>query len=65
MWDNGQIDGGNYWEGYNGTDAFSGPNQDQPGSDGIGDTPVPIPGGPSEDGFPLMAPKIMTPMGIG
>lgn len=38
-WDNGYPSGGNYWDDYSGSDQFSGPNQDQPGSDGIGDTP--------------------------
>jgi uncharacterized repeat protein (TIGR01451 family) len=37
-WDDGYPSGGNYWDTYNGTDIFSGPAQDQPGSDGIGDT---------------------------
>jgi parallel beta-helix repeat protein len=31
--------GGNHWSNYTGVDEKSGPNQDQPGSDGIGDTP--------------------------
>ena len=31
--------GGNYWSNYTGQDKFSGQNQDQPGSDGIGDEP--------------------------
>jgi parallel beta-helix repeat protein len=38
-WDNGYPSGGNYWSDYTGFDYYSGPNQDQPGSDGIGDTP--------------------------
>jgi parallel beta-helix repeat protein len=38
IWDNGYPSGGNFWSDYNGTDAYSGPNQNQPGSDGIGDT---------------------------
>lgn len=38
-WDNGYPSGGNYWSDYAGTDMFSGPGQDIPGSDGIGDTP--------------------------
>jgi len=37
-WDNGYPSGGNYWSDYSGVDLYSGPNQDQPGSDGIGDT---------------------------
>ena len=32
------IHGGNYWNDYTGIDEKSGSNQDQPGSDGIGDT---------------------------
>ncbi|MEM3728576.1 MAG: NosD domain-containing protein [Candidatus Bathyarchaeia archaeon] len=41
-WDNGYPSGGNYWSDYRGVDMRSGPNQDQPGSDGIGDTPYVI-----------------------
>jgi parallel beta-helix repeat protein len=37
-WNASYPDGGNYWSDYNGTDEYSGPNQDQPGSDGIGDS---------------------------
>ena len=36
-WDDGYPSGGNYWSDYTGVDELSGPNQDQPGSDGIGD----------------------------
>lgn len=39
LFDNGYPEGGNHWSDYTGTDNKSGPNQDQPGSDGIGDTP--------------------------
>lgn len=39
FFDNGYPAGGNFWSNYTGTDSKSGPNQDQPGSDGIGDTP--------------------------
>jgi len=38
IWDDGYPSGGNYWSRYNGTDLCSGPYQDEPGSDGIGDT---------------------------
>ena len=44
-WDNGYPSGGNYWggasdqRGYNGTDLYSGPFQNETGSDGVGDTP--------------------------
>jgi len=37
FWSNGTH--GNYWSDYNGTDLFSGVNQTELGSDGIGDTP--------------------------
>ncbi|MCI4323429.1 MAG: right-handed parallel beta-helix repeat-containing protein [Thermoplasmata archaeon] len=50
--------GGNFWTGYSGTDHFSGPEQNEPGSDGIGDTPEPVPnaGAGAVDEYPLMHP---------
>ena len=39
FWDNDYPSGGNYWSHLTEVDYFSGPNQDQPGSDGIGDIP--------------------------
>ncbi len=48
--------GGNYWTGYRGTDERSGPGQDLPGADGIGDTPYTV--GPATDRYPLMVPWI-------
>jgi len=57
IWDNGYPSGGNYWDDYNGVDNFSGPNQDIPGSDGIGDTPYDIPSFvKNEDKYPLIEP---------
>jgi nitrous oxidase accessory protein NosD len=54
-WDDGYPSGGNYWGDYTGVDNYSGVNQDQPGSDGIGDTPYIIPGtATSRDNYPLM-----------
>jgi parallel beta-helix repeat protein len=38
-WDDGYPSGGNYWNNFAGPDEKSGHNQDQPGSDGIIDTP--------------------------
>ncbi len=38
-WDNGYSSGGNYWSDYTGDDIYSGTNQEQLGSDGIGDIP--------------------------
>ena len=55
MWDNGYPSGGNYWSDYSGVDNFKGPNQDIPGSDGIGDTPYII-DVDSQDNYPLMEP---------
>jgi parallel beta-helix repeat protein len=38
IFDNGYPSGGNYWSDYSGADVKKGSNQDQLGSDGIGDT---------------------------
>ncbi len=54
FWDNGYPSGGNYWSDYDGTDVMNGPNQDIPGSDGIGDTPYNITGDSNQDRYPLM-----------
>jgi hypothetical protein len=54
-WDNGYPSGGNYWSDYTGVDLKSGPNQDQSGSDGIGDTPYII-DIVNNDSYPLMGP---------
>lgn len=51
--DNGYPSGGNYWSDYTGVDEKSGPNQDEPGSDGIGDTPY---YGMVLDRYPFMEP---------
>ncbi|MEW6069865.1 MAG: right-handed parallel beta-helix repeat-containing protein, partial [Candidatus Thermoplasmatota archaeon] len=58
-WDYGYPSGGNYWSDYAGIDNYSGPNQDQRGSDGIGDTPYNIPGGTNKDRYPLITPKFV------
>jgi parallel beta-helix repeat protein len=55
VWDHGYPSGGNYWSDYTGVDLKSGPNQDQNGSDGIGDTPYVI-GNNNTDHYPLMMP---------
>ncbi len=56
FWNDSYPSGGNYWSDYAGMDAKSGPSQDQPGSDGIGDQPYPIVGGFRNDTYPLMNP---------
>jgi parallel beta-helix repeat protein len=53
IWDNGYPSGGNYWSLYGGTDLYSGPYQNETGSDGIGDTPYVI-GANNTDRYPLM-----------
>jgi len=52
VWDDGYPSGGNYWSDHTGPDMFSGPNQDQAGSDGIVDTSYTIATG-SVDRYPL------------
>jgi len=53
VWDDGYPSGGNYWSDYSDVDEKSGPNQDQPGSDGIGDTPYVIDEN-NQDNYPLI-----------
>jgi parallel beta-helix repeat protein len=55
IWDDDYPSGGNYWGGYTGQDIYNGPNQNQPGSDGIGDTPYIIDVN-NKDRYPLMNP---------
>ncbi len=60
QWDNGYPIGGNFWSDYSGIDVMNGPNQNLPGSDGIGDTPYVI-DADSDDRYPRMAPTIPLP----
>lgn len=39
VWDDDYPSGGNYWSDYTGVNNFSGPYQNETGSDGIGDAP--------------------------
>jgi len=55
-WDQGYPDGGNYYDEYTGVDSYNGPNQDIPGSDGIGDTPYNITGDSNQDNYPFINP---------
>ena len=55
IWDDGYPSGGNYWSDYTGVDLYSGPYQDETGSDGIGDTPYVIAAN-NTDRYPLMNP---------
>jgi parallel beta-helix repeat protein len=54
-WERSYPSGGNHWSDYTGVDVKSGPNQDQSGSDGIGDTPYVIDNN-NTDHYPLMMP---------
>jgi parallel beta-helix repeat protein len=54
LFDNAYPSSGNYWNDYNGTDAFSGLNQNETGSDGIGDQPYIIYEN-HQDRYPLTA----------
>ena len=55
FWNASYPIGGNYWSDYSGADAFSGPNQDVVGSDGIGDVPYTgILSTGNDDKYPLM-----------
>lgn len=56
VWDDGYPSGGNYWDDYTGADQMHGLAQNQPGSDGIGDTPYMVPSGINKDRYPLMDP---------
>lgn len=53
-WHNGYPSGGNHWGHYSGIDFYRGPDQNEPGSDGIGDTPYVF--GSYSDKYPLMEP---------
>jgi len=55
VWDDGYPSGGNYWSDYTGLDFYSGPHQNETGSDGIGDIPYIIDGN-NTDRYPLIYP---------
>jgi parallel beta-helix repeat protein len=52
-WDDGYPSGGNYWSDYNCTDFYTGPYQNETGSDAICDTPYLIDKN-NTDNYPLM-----------
>ena len=45
---------GNFWSSYDGNDSYSGPFQNETGSDGIGDEPYILSGEENKDAYPLM-----------
>ncbi len=55
VWDDGYPSGGNYWDVYEGRDYYKGFDQNETGSDGIGDTPYQITTA-NVDRYPLMQP---------
>jgi parallel beta-helix repeat protein len=63
-WDDGYPSGGNYWSDYDGTDLYSGPQQNETGSDVIGDTPYIIDEN-NQDNYPLMKPYPWDPHDVG
>ena len=54
IWNEDYPNGGNYWSDYMGVDEKCGPHQNEPGRDGIGDTPYRFEG--AIDRYPLMEP---------
>jgi hypothetical protein len=54
FWDIGYPSGGNYWSDYTSVDSYSGPYQNETGSDGIGDTPYII-DEDNQDNYPFMS----------
>jgi len=58
IWDDGYPSGGNFWSDYKGTDLYSGPYQNVPGSDGISDTPYVIDEN-NTDHYPLMKSNVI------
>ena len=60
VWNEGYPSGGNYWSDYADVDLYSGPNQDEPGSDGIWDHPYVIDAN-NQDNYPLVGPRAPVP----
>jgi len=59
IWDDGYPSGGNFWSDYSDVDIYSGPDQDEPGSDGIWDNPYII-NTENQDNYPLIEPWIQS-----
>jgi parallel beta-helix repeat protein len=62
LWDAGYPTGGNYWSDYVDVDAFKGPDQDEPGSDGVWDLAYGI-DVDNQDRYPLTTPFGWFPAG--
>ncbi|MDI6825814.1 MAG: NosD domain-containing protein [Candidatus Aenigmarchaeota archaeon] len=63
VWDSSYPSGGNYWSNHKLIDEFSGPYQNETGSDGICDKPYVIDEN-NKDNYPLMRPWITPPSNI-
>ena len=63
IWDDGYPSGGNYWSTHSRVDLYGGPNQNQPGSDGIVDTNFTIAAN-NIDWYPLAQPFSAHDIGI-
>jgi len=63
VWHNGYPSGGNYWSDYTGLDFYSGPHQNEIGSDDIGDTSYVI-DSRNIDRYPLMNPWVAPDIAI-
>lgn len=59
QWDGRYFDAGNYWDGYDGVDEFSGLDRNIPGSDGIIDEPYVIDEN-NKDNYPMIKPYALT-----
>jgi hypothetical protein len=59
-WDDGYPSGGNYWSDYTDVDLYSGPYQNETGSDGVWDHPYVIDAN-NQDRYPLVNPWTPTP----
>jgi thermitase len=57
IWDNGYPSGGNYWSDYTGVDFYSGPHQNDTGSDGLGDTQYAVDAN-NTDRYPFIQPYV-------
>jgi len=55
VWDDGYPSGGNYWSDYTDVDLYSGPYQNETGSDGVWDDPYVI-DEKNQDNYPLVKP---------
>ena len=53
IWDDGYPSGGNYWSNYTDIDLYSGPYQNESGSDGIWDHPYVIDEN-NQDNYPIV-----------